>query len=153
MSTVMEERKDENLEDLDFTKALRKRVITALTIDKSGQFGLPEDVKEQGTLMKALDGIDKAALGKMRIKIEDKVANNNAEQAAMIAAMFKQVGHNSQAYMNKNPDLTNHVPPEVPAHFKPPVVVEGATAITPPQDTYESFMAQAGASLDEAPDE
>lgn len=151
MSIVSEERKDQDDEDLLYTRDIRKRLVSELTTSELGQFKLPDDVAEQSTLLKALADMDKAALSKKRLKVEDKQAEAAGRTASIIADMYKGIARQGEGFRLPVPNPTIKAPSL--AHAPALDQVEGETAITPPQGSFESFMANAGggASPSEAP--
>lgn len=140
---------EDKFADLDYTRELRMKIVQELTVDETGRFKLPEDVKEQKTLLTALADIDRSRLGRERIKIEDKVAESNGETAAIIRDMYKHMGQAGHPLKAAEGQATRE-PPKMPEHLKQIDLIDGETATAPPQGSYESFMTQMSASPSEA---
>lgn len=153
MSTAEKELEQKLDSQLAQTNDIRFKVIHDLTHNKTtGQFIVPDDPKIQSTLLKALDGVDKNALGIKRIKVEDKAAESNAAVAGMIAELYKEVGHRERNNTTATEVPTDYKPPALGADIPPPPILEGQTAVGVAQDSYESFMGDiGGASPNEAP--
>jgi hypothetical protein len=75
---------------LEYTQAKRKLLIESLTKNDSP----PEERGDKMVLLAALDGMDRSTLTRLRIKTEDKAANNAAAAAAMIAELLTTVSSN-----------------------------------------------------------
>lgn len=122
---------------MDYTQQKRMQIIEALTRDNK----LPEDVKEQTTLMKALDGLDKQAMGKKRLIVEDKKADNEKEAAALVNAALRMMSSQRLAHVDVI-DVESVEIPTLPDHIPPPVLAPGETDATSKPETFDSFMAQ-----------
>lgn len=72
-----------DLTRLEFTQTVRERIVNKLTMNDE----IPSDPDAQAFLMKALDGIDRAALAKARLKQDDKSQSNTAN---IIAEMLRK---------------------------------------------------------------
>ena len=133
-------------EVLDYTHQKRVEIVNALT-----EKGVPkDDPKVLGALLQTLDGMDRSALGKKRIKVEEK-ANATQEQASGIIAQLLQKVTSANPYEVQNAPA--RIAPTLPAAVPPPSLVEGETATVAPQQNYDSFVAQgapSGGRLDEA---
>lgn len=70
-------------QDLEFTRDLRKRLISDMTKDN-----LPTDNRDRITLLAALNDMDRSALAVMKIKSDEGIGNKAAEAQAIIAAML-----------------------------------------------------------------
>lgn len=88
-------------EDLSYTRAIRKRVVAALIAEK-----LPESDEDRKYLATMLDGIDRSALAKSKIKIEDNNSKNQEHVAALVAQVLSKVNnrdlHTSTGVSNPN---------------------------------------------------
>lgn len=92
---------DEYLEeDLNYTRALRKKIVASLIAEK-----LPETDEDRKYLASMLDSIDRSALAKSKIKIEDKNANNQERAAVLIASVLSKV-NNNDLIKNTNKSLS-----------------------------------------------
>jgi hypothetical protein len=73
---------DEDL-DLNYTREIRKSLITDMT-----KSGMPTETKDRAMLLMALDGVDKAALAKKKIKSDEGISNKNLVAVETIAHIF-----------------------------------------------------------------
>ena len=71
--------------DLQYTRDKRIQLVEAIT--KKGT-SVPEDIKDRSILLSALDGIDKAALAKKKIKSDEGISNSQVAAAAIIAEIY-----------------------------------------------------------------
>lgn len=102
---------------------------------------LPDDPKERALVLKALDGIDKTAVSRKRLKIEDKAATSNAETAKLIAEFYGRVQVSNPFVIDQNmQEVPPRPAPQIPANMPDIEVVDGEMETTPPQDDYAGFM-------------
>lgn len=110
---------------------------------------LPDDPKEKALVLKAMDGIEKIAISRKRIKIEDKAATSQAEAARLIAHVFKSVAEKNPFVIDMgtaeqlSPEQRKALP-SLPDDIPLPELVEGETAVSPPQNSYDNFMNSMG---------
>ena len=124
---------------LDYTQEMRRKIV-----DKFTENGVSKDIKEASIILATLDGMDRAALGVKKIKVEDKTATNNAQTTAMIAAMLNKVGARSMDNFDENrkiPELGDEVPSQE--------FLEGETTLGVQKGDYEQFMASMASSRPE----
>lgn len=123
----------EQLEDelLSYTREKRKALVEKLT-----DGGVPTDTKDQSILLAALDGLDRSALTRMRIRTDEKANTDNANAAAIIAKTLMSIRSNSGFLSHTTdreiPVLSNDIP-----H---PELVPGEIEINPVQEDYDAFM-------------
>lgn len=122
-------------EVLDFTQVHRRKLVEKLTETTP----LPADPKEQATLLKALDGLDKAALGKKRIQVEEKGADAQAEAAKIMAHVLSGTAFNRKS---DTPNLSRKAP-VLGSDVPEPILIEGETSMTTMHADYNQFMGQA----------
>lgn len=125
---------------LAYTQGLRKQIISTLT---KGGTQLPvADRAQMQIILQAADGLDRAALGNKRIKVEEQ-ANKTQEQAAgVIAELLQKVtSHKPFEVIDAEARVVREVP-MLPAEVPPPRLVEGETATVAPQQDYETFTSQ-----------
>lgn len=129
-------------EALDFTQGQRKKLVDALTAN-----GTPTDSEVASTLLKTLDGMDRQALTKMKIKSDEKSANNSdAMAAAVIAGVFAKLkGKNPYEREILEGEVVQQAAP-TPDLSKLPAVelVPGETDIGTSDLTYEAFTSGQG---------
>lgn len=71
---------EQDLSDIDFTRAARMRLVRAIAKDDS----MPEDPASQNVLLSALDSIDRSVFTKAKLTTQDKLAEAaQAEADAM----------------------------------------------------------------------
>lgn len=121
---------DQNDDDLDYVRGIRKRVISAM-VDK----GIPNDPDELRALQTFLSDMDRTALGRKRVSVEKQSVNVQAQAAAVIAQLYsrsdlKKVG--TDGVRTQSVELPDNL-----LEFK---VVPGETDIVAPLEDYESFM-------------
>lgn len=122
------------------TLAMRRRVVAKLTQTK-----IPDaDTEDIRVLDQMLSGMERIALGKMRIKVEEQ-ANQTAEGASLlIGQLLTQVSTAQNPFVLAGDpnviDVPSRVVPVLPETVPPPQLVEGETATAAPQQSYESFV-------------
>jgi hypothetical protein len=123
---------------LAFTHAHRSRVIEQLT-----KSGVPINDKEQMTaLLKTLDGMDKQSLGRKRMDADKEIAKGtNDTNTALLAAVLRSIPNVPRPENGATVTIVREVP-VLPADIVVDTLVDGQTEKTPPQDTYQSFMAR-----------
>jgi hypothetical protein len=129
-------RQDADEAVLDYTQGIRKQIVTSLVKDLENL----QDPKVINTLNQTLDGMDRQALGKMKIRVEEQQTQNQEGMAANIAELLRQMGSGGNTFQAPVP-----VPREVPAlgsDVPDPVLVEGEVATNPAQQDFDSFHAQ-----------
>jgi hypothetical protein len=138
-------------EALDFTQRHRRGLVDALTIG-----GPPTDGEVANVLLKTLDGIDRQALTKMKIKSDENASNNSdALAASVIAGVFAQLkGKNPYERELIEGEFVDNTPP-VPDLNKLPAItlVPGETDIGTSDLTYESFTSKQGKKNPQNPEE
>lgn len=121
---------------LAFTQFKRQQIANQLLADGK----LPEDPKMAKLALDVLDGMDRAALGRKRIKVEEKANQNQEQAAALIAEVLNKVGSYRAPALPQGtiidvPKLGNDVPE--------PELVPGETSdIGSQSETYETFTAR-----------
>lgn len=127
MSTMTDEDSD-----LDYTKEMRKKLVNHVT---GGGNKMPEETKQQMVLLQALDGIDRAALSKLKIKSEEG-ATTSQNAALLLAAIFNDPRTKNVGLVEN----TNREPPVFDINIKPTVLVEGELDLISGSDSYEAFL-------------
>lgn len=114
------------------THAVRKQVVGLLF--KDGQ--LPVEPDDRKLLMSTLKDMDASALGRKRIKVDEK-ANNNQEAAAGLIAQLLQQAQGTRPYQAAIP-VERDIPmlgDDIPV----PTLVEGETSTNYIQETVGMF--------------
>lgn len=123
---------NENL--LQYTEEKRKRIIEALFKN-----GPPEDTKEAYVAIAALDGLDKQALSRMKIKSKESIAEYNDIKAAEAADKIIKSGVFA-ALINQSAsnNISTHVVPD--GALPEPTCVEGELDIGVSTENYDEFV-------------
>lgn len=123
---------------LDFTQTKRREIVDKLTAS-----GIPvTDNEQMSTLLKTLDGMDRVALGKKRIKADENIAGANQAAAAAVVAHLLQKAGNAGIAPFQSATLVDRVPPTLGADIPRPVLVEGEMDVVTPQLSYDTFIEQ-----------
>ena len=117
---------------LDYVHQKRKFIVDELT--KSGVSSDPEMIK---ITLSALKDMDSQALGKKRIKADERTGDNQAAAAALIAQILIATKSNNptNTYIDIN-SVSRCLPDSVPM----PVIVDGETSLEQSRQSYEEFM-------------
>ncbi|BDD79567.1 hypothetical protein [Burkholderia phage FLC9] len=129
-------RQDADEAVLDYTQGMRKQIVGELTKELNNL----KDPKIVSTISQVLDGMDRQALGKMKIRVEEQQTQNQEGMAANIAELLRQMGSGGSNFQASVP-----VPRDVPAlgsDVPDPDLVEGEVATNPAQQDFDSFHAQ-----------
>ena len=123
------------LESTSMRVANRVRMLVVNSLTKGGKT-IPEDPKEVKVLLAAVDGIDRQAIGRMRIKTEQQMANAAIEAIAIADEIFgDRDALIARARMGQSIDAMLDAI-QLPEGFIP---IPGQTAINPPQESFENF--------------
>lgn len=116
-------------DDIDLNYVRQKRIGLVDMITKEG---IPDDSEKQQIMLKALSDMSKDAIAKKRIKSEEKIANGNSANTAMVAAFL--------ARYNPNASRTTEVVGVIPnVELPKPDLVEGETDIKGTGESFVSF--------------
>ena len=119
---------------LAFAQATRKGIVKDLL--KAGTPTDPDNVK---IVLGALKDMDSQAIGRKRIKVEEKHNDIQAQSAAMIARVLAET--NGGDCYKVIEGIAREIP-TLPKHIPDPVLVEGETEeISKTNHTYETFTA------------
>lgn len=126
-------------EILDFTRNKRKDLVDFLAKD-----GAPKSKEEQQILLAALDGLDRSALGQMKIKSEQELANLGGSASALIASVLMKIGtnnpfHHARASIEFDASIEA---PVLPDTIPPPEIIDGETHIGQVNLEYDQFITQ-----------
>lgn len=125
-------------EVLAFTHQMRKRVVRDITKD-----GTPvNDSRQMGVLLQTLDGMDRSAITRKRMRVDQDIAKGtNESNAGLLAAVLRSIPNVGRPAPGEAP-LVERAIPVLPDTVDIGQMVEGQTEKAPPQDTYQSFMAR-----------
>lgn len=124
--------------DLSFVREKRKMIINHYLdqgIDKLA------DVKEVALVVTLLNDMDRTALGKKRLKTDDKKNNNSAAAIDLISKIFTE--KNVKDIMPEDA-VAKLVAPELEMTLDNVTTVEGEMDTNAPVEDYESFMNRVG---------
>ena len=133
--------KTQEEEDLDYARSLRKAFIASMVKDRAA----PDDRGDKAILLTALKDIDSAALSRMRIKADEKIGQDGAENAAMIAEVLKQVS--SKMGISPVP-VKRDKPVSLPQDIPDPDIKPGETEIGNTNSNFNDFMSMMKPDVD-----
>lgn len=116
MSTTESQKSSEDL-DLDYTQGLRKRLLNLVVKDLKT---IPEDKADKSMIIQLLDGMDRQALSKLRIKSDEGSADKQSAAAATIAHLIA-----TGSIINNRTDKGAGVIPQLDDLLPVPFIVEG----------------------------
>ena len=129
---------DPDDEVLQFTQSKRMEIVNKLTAK-----GIPTDSNDDmGNLLKTLDGMDRVALGRKRIKADEGIAGANQAAAAAVIATLLQKANSGGAKPFQSDTLVDREIPVLGNDIPAPVLVDGETETAPSQMSYDGFMAK-----------
>jgi len=115
----------------------RRMQLVKEMMQKDGR--IPDDPKDRLLMLAALKDMDSSAINRKRLAIEANNGEITAGAAAVIAKLLTTYGNNSKR--DVAPAVDRPAPklgPEVPE----PTLLEGETAVTLPQQSYDTFMSK-----------
>lgn len=128
------EQYNNEMEDLEYTRKIRKNVVTELTSK-----GIPVgDTDHLRILATILTDMDRASLGKMKIKSEDSNSKNNIDAQSAIATMLAQVDPSRIKLAGKSDRQTPVLGNDIPS----PIINPGETAIGTQSSSYDEFASK-----------
>ena len=125
--------------DIAYTRAMRRRLIGALTNDGTV---FPTDAESIEALSKLLADKDRQALSLKKLKLEEQNAGDNGEAAKFIAQILSQINGKSV----DTSQVYDREPVELPVDAPLPQIVPGMLDNNQVQQTYASFQAKRQAS-------
>lgn len=128
---------DDDDQILQFTQGKRQEIVSKLTAK-----GIPtDDSKQMQALLATLDGMDRVALGKKRIKADEGLAGANQAMAAGVIATLLQRAGSAGVRPFEVLDAPPRTPPVLGSEIPDPVLVKGETDTVTQQMSYEAFQA------------
>ena len=120
------------LEDLNYTRDVRKVIVSSMISGNEP----PKDAREKAILLQALADMDRATLGKMRIKVDEGVGNAQAAVASFLSQLFvnpdlKKVGVD---------DSRSGSVPELDPAIAPSKLVDGELDTSSKSESYDEFI-------------
>lgn len=125
----------EELEDLNYTKTIRKSIVGSLMKDNK----VPEDTETVKVLLTTLTDLDKAAISKMKIKSDDEGNKNNNSSASLIANILSKI--EPARIIAQNTDI-NRLPPSLSNDIPRPTILPGELDIGISNTNYETFSSE-----------
>ena len=119
---------------LDFVQGKRREMVDKLT-----EQGVPTDKDGGYLLLSALKDMSTTALGKKRIKTDEKIGANQAAAAGLIAQVLSKT-RTLKPY-EVDGGVADRVAPELGGDLPTPELIPGEMDTNPPQLSYDTFMA------------
>jgi hypothetical protein len=127
---------------LAYTHNLRKSIVTELM--PQGKF--PGDNSDRNAVITMLKDMDASAMGRKRIKVEEK-ANNNQEAASALIAKMLQMAGGQKPFQAEHP-IKDITPPQLGSEVPEPELVEGETDTISAPENVDTFMKRMNQDLD-----
>lgn len=102
--------------------------------------GYPKDKEERDHLKELLNGLDKSALTRKRIKADEGAAGALANGANLVAELLTKMS--GRRHTQDISDAVEVQPPVLGDEVPPPVLVPGEIDTSPEVLNYDSFMAR-----------
>jgi len=124
---------------LDYTQQQRRFVVDQLTGNGTK---IPTDTKDVNLVLSALDGMDRNALGRKRIRVEEQANKNGSVMTGLVTEMLKRSKDVRFFQQGATTPGATRVAPELGSDVPEPVVVEGELSQSPLQMSFEAFQSQ-----------
>lgn len=118
-------------EVLDYTQIQREKIVNKLTAN-----GVPGDTKELMVLLSTLDGMDRSALAKKKLKNDAGLADKFGLASAAITELLTNMRNEVRATSPASGEVEVSLPDDLP----PPNIVPGELDTTNPNLTYHDVM-------------
>lgn len=123
--------------EFEYAQKIRKDLIVALTPEGK----MPNDKENQVVLLQTLRDMDAQNIQRLRIKVEDKAADNLSNMSAVVSTILREINPKSFEIENNVPkDVVDVAAKFLPESVPAAVPVEGEMAINPPQENYDDFV-------------
>lgn len=119
-------------EMFSYTHTKRKQLVEHML-----QNGIPGELDDKKFLSMLLKDMDSQALGRMRIKIDEKTNATQEHAAALIAKVLGAVQNTST---HTHIEATYREIPRLPSDIPNPVLVDGEVSVVGKQLSYEEFV-------------
>lgn len=100
---------------------------------------MPDDPKDRLVMLAALKDMDSSALNRKRLAVESSNGEITAGAAAVIAKLLTSVSNHSK---RESAPAVARAAPKLGPEFPEPKLLEGETAVTLPQQSYDAFMSK-----------
>lgn len=100
---------------------------------------MPDDAKDRLVMLSALKDMDSSALNRKRLAVESSNGEITAGAAAVIAKLLTSVSNDSKRDVVA---VVARPAPKLGPEFPEPQLLEGETAVTLPQQSYDTFMSK-----------
>lgn len=122
-------------QNLEYALSLRRQLITQITKGNK----MPEDKDTQMVLLKTIEGIESVALGRKRIKVDEKAGAANQAAAAIVMA---QILRNPAARgVFSGQSSQDREIPMLDINYPLPTLVPGELDVGTPTQSFDAFMA------------
>jgi hypothetical protein len=121
---------------LTYTQKQRQKIVERLMKLEHDKL----EGSDKTMLLMALDGMDRSALGRKRLKSDENISASQAAVAGLIAKVLATPGALQAGMMIDG--ITTRPVPQLPADIPEPDLVPGELDSGAPQMSYDTFMAQ-----------
>lgn len=123
---------------LDYTQQVRQKVVQELTKENK----LPDDPKMANVLLSTLDGMDRNALGRKRIKVDQETNQAVDGMSGLVAQMLRQSRLPEFFQATQDPDAPQRAAPRVEGDLPDGDIVEGELSQHPIQISIDDFQSR-----------
>lgn len=123
---------------LDYTLDMRKKLMQAYIDPVTGE--VSGDLDTRRFILQNLDGMERQALGRKKIKTEEKGQANAAEARALVAELLRQAP-NAVTRIGAIIEHESYAVPVLPSSVPPPELTSGETDIGVSSLDFDTFMA------------
>lgn len=125
---------------LDYTLDIRKQMIADYVDPVTGK--ISGDLDTRRFILQNLDGMERQALGRKKIKVEEKSNIDKEQHRQLVAEILRQAGNGAPTVVHQAIiEGDYYVVPQLPSTIPPPAVVEGETVVGVSSLDYNTFMA------------
>lgn len=126
---------------LTYTQKKRQQLVTQL-MGENGEKLQNLEKGDKMVVLAALDGMDRAALGRKRLKTDEKIGASQAQAAAIIAQVLQAPGAMHAGMVIDGQIQQARPVPQLPTSLPEPEVVPGEMDSDAAQMDFDTFMAQ-----------
>lgn len=128
---------DDDDDVLAYTQGMRRKLIDKAT---SNGANIPTDPDGAGVVLKALGDMDRVAMGRKRLKVDQNIGDAVAQGTAIIAHIFGKVSGKDNPFVVKGEVPDRHLP-EHPSDMAPGLtLVPGELDQVAHELTYDGLM-------------
>lgn len=100
---------------------------------------MPQDAKDRLVMLSALKDIDGSAQARKRLRVEEEAASDGGVVNTILAKVLNAMPNISKRDIEP---VASRQAPKLGAEFASPEILEGETATTLPQQSYDTFMSK-----------